>query len=179
MFPALMQIADKKFDNAAQKRDAVKSVSLNYNQLKDVRAVTSLSLTFPDIKNLSLQGNEIATWAGLENWRNRFKSLEQLVLMGNPICRLPGLKEEAMKRWPMLCMLDNVVLDRPIIRIGDESRRGIGAGVEGMSGAVDERGRPVLPAATRKSFIEDPSGAGMEFLSTYVFSCPRNHFPTD
>lgn len=168
MFPALMQVADKKFVNAQQKRDTVHTVSLGYNQLKDIHVVTSLSVTFPDIKNLSLEGNDIATWTGLDSWRNRFKNLEQLVLMGNPICRLPGFQEEAMRRWPMLQMLDNVVLDRTVIRIGDESRRGRALAVEGMSGAVDDRGRPVLPATVRKSFIEDPSGAGMEFLSTYV-----------
>lgn len=86
----------------------------------------------------------------------------------------------------MLQMLDNIVLDRTVVRIGDESRRGQAPTVEGMSGAVDERGRTILPAAVRKSFIEDPSGAGMEFLSTYVnswfclkFLCLRDHFHLD
>ncbi|KAH8148245.1 uncharacterized protein LAJ45_07697 [Morchella importuna] len=167
MFPALMQIADKRFQTAQQKRDTVHSVSLAYNSLKDLRAVTTLSVTFPDLKNLSLQGNLIEGWQALDSWRNRFKNLEQLVLMGNPLTRQPDYKQEAMRRFPALVMLDNVPLDRPAIKIGDEARRGAGPGASGMSGAVDEGGRPVMPLRTKGKFIQDDHGVAMGFLSTF------------
>ncbi|RPA71783.1 NTF2-like protein [Ascobolus immersus RN42] len=112
MFPAMMLVADKRFASAEDKRNAVQSVSLAYNGLSNINTVSALSLSFPDLKNLSLEGNSIATWADLGSWRFRFRDLEQLVLSGNPIANLPGYAEECVRKWPRLVMLDNVVIDR-------------------------------------------------------------------
>lgn len=153
MFPALMLVADRKFESAAVKRDAVMSVSLGYNNLRDIKVVSSLAATFPELKNLSLEGNLISTWTSLDNWRHKFRKLEQLVLSGNPIVAIEGYKEEAMRRYPMLQMLDNVVLDRPVIKIGaSQSTPPVTVGAQ-------------LPLATKQGFNLDESGVGMQFLS--------------
>lgn len=165
MFPALMLVADRKFDSAADKREAVASVTLGYNGLKDVKVVSSLAATFPELKNLSLEGNLIPTWASLENWRHKFRKLEQLVLSGNPIVTTEGYKEEAMRRYPMLQMLDNAVLDRPVIKIG--AAQDIPSGVNptpthtGGYGSTSVQ----LPLGVKPGFTLDESGVGMQFLS--------------
>ena len=161
MFPALMQVAEKKFTTAQQKRDTVHSVSLAYNQLKDVRAVTSLSVTFPDLKNLSLEGNSIEDWKTLDNWRHRFRNLEQLVLSGNPITSQQGYTEEAYRRYPKLLMLDNVPVD-PVIRQKVAAENAAPATVP-----IGPDGRPVLPHKVQSRFIQDDYGVGMKFLSRF------------
>ncbi|KAG0133151.1 hypothetical protein HOY82DRAFT_268667 [Tuber indicum] len=150
MFPALMQVAEKKFTTAQQKRDTVHSVSLAYNNLKDVRTVTSLSVTFPDLKNLSLEGNSIQDWMSLDSWRHRFKNLEQLVLSGNPITSQQGYVEEAYRRYQKLLMLDNIPVD-PAIR----------------QKITAESAAPVLPHKVQSRFIQDDYGVGMKFLSRF------------
>ena len=172
MFPALMLVADRKFDSAAEKRDAVVSVTLGYNNLKDTKVVSSLAATFPDLKNLSLEGNMIPLWVSLDNWRHKFRKLEQLVLSGNPIVTEDGYKEEAMRRYPMLQMLDNVVLDRPVIKIG--AAQAIPPGITPTPTHTSSYGstRAQLPLGVKPGFNLDDSGVGMQFLSRSVV-----HFP--
>ncbi|CUS10216.1 unnamed protein product [Tuber aestivum] len=161
MFPALMQVAEKKFTTAQQKRDTVHSVSLAHNNLKDVRAVTSLSVTFPDLKNLSLEGNSIGDWKTLDNWRHRFKNLEQLVLSGNPITSQQGYVEEAYRRYPKLLLLDNMPVD-PVIRQKIMAESAAPATVP-----TGPDGRPILPRKVQPRFIQDDYGVGMKFLSRF------------
>jgi len=161
MFPALMQVAEKKFTTAQQKRDTVHSVSLAYNSLKDIRAVSTLSVTFPDLKNLSLEGNSIGDWKTLDNWRHKFKSLEQLVLSGNPITSQQGYIEEAYRRYPKLVMLDNVPVD-PMIKHKVAAENAAPATV-----LVGSDGRPILPHKVQARFIQDDYGVGMKFLSRF------------
>ena len=161
MFPALMQVAEKKFTTAQQKRDTVHSVSLAYNNLKDVRTVSSLSVTFPDLKNLSLEGNSIGDWKTLDNWRHRFRNLEQLVLSGNPITSQQGYIEEAYRRYPKLLMLDNVPVD-PMVRRKVAAENAVPA-----TAPVGPDGRPILPHKVQARFIQDDYGVGMKFLSRF------------
>jgi len=175
MFPALMLVADRKFDSAAEKRDAVVSITLGYNNLKDTKVVSSLAATFPELKNLSLEGNLIQSWASLENWRHKFRKLEQLVLSGNPVVTEDGYKEEAMRRYPMLQMLDNVVLDRPAIKIG--AAQAIPPGVTPTPTHTSSYGsaKTQLPLGVKPGFNLDDSGVGMQFLSRSVDSLSLGH----
>src|SRR5690606_1526514 len=59
LFPAMMLVADKHFKSQADKNKAVRSVSLAHNGLQNLNAVSPLSLSFPNLKNLSLEGNNI------------------------------------------------------------------------------------------------------------------------
>ncbi|KAK6526419.1 nuclear mRNA export, poly(A)+RNA binding protein [Orbilia ellipsospora] len=113
MFPALMKVADEQFTNRAEKREQVVSVNLANNTLPDITMVVSLSTTFPELKNLSLENNNISTFKQLEAWRFKFRKLEQLILTGNPITQLPNYREEVRKWWKTLVMLDNVVYPEP------------------------------------------------------------------
>ncbi|RPB00823.1 hypothetical protein L873DRAFT_1765207 [Choiromyces venosus 120613-1] len=171
MFPALMQVAEKKFTTAQQKRDTVHSVSLGYNNLKDVRAVSSLSVTFPDLKNLSLEGNSVGDWKALDNWRHRFKNLEQLVLLGNPITSQPGYVEEAYRRYPKLLMLDNVPAD-PLIRAKIQAETSANNASKPVPTGAD--GRPILPHKVQPSFIQDDYSVGMKFLSRFFETYDAN-----
>jgi nuclear RNA export factor len=166
MFPALMSVADKKFDTAQQKRDAIHSVSLAFNNLKTITQVTTLSVTFPDLKNLSLEGN-IIDLKGLEGWKNRFKGLEQLVLVGNPVTDTPGYREEIIRRYQKLVMLDNESVNRPQIQIGDQGGGG-GGTVQKPNTVLDANGLPLLPLPIKGNLLVDTNGIAMQFLSTYA-----------
>ena len=175
MFPALMLVADRKFESASDKRDAVASVSLGYNNLKDTRAVSSLAATFPELKNLSLEGNMIPTWKDLDNWRHKFRKLEQLVMSGNSIVTTEGYREEAMRRYPLLQMLDNVLLDRPVIKIGAPTAIPPGINPVPRNKTQSAVGAQ-LPLSTKPGLNSDESGMAMHFLSKLVFSLFFLHF---
>jgi nuclear RNA export factor len=109
LFPALMKIANQLFTSAKEKREAVVSVVLSNNELKDISMVSSLAQTFPDIKNLDLSNNKFADIRSLDGWRWKFRILEQLVLVGNPIETLtPTYRTEILRWYPTLRMLNGV-----------------------------------------------------------------------
>jgi nuclear RNA export factor len=110
VFPAMMVVCDGLFKNQQEKRDAIVSVSLADNELADVSAVTTLAQTFPDLKNLDLSRNKFAEIKGLNAWRWKFRHLENLVLTGNPIESQPTLKDELLKRYPNLQVVNGVTL---------------------------------------------------------------------
>lgn len=174
MFPALMSVADKKFTNNEQKRDWLHSVSLAGNNLKNVMPVNSLSFTFPDLKNLSLEGNLIDDIKGLDGWRSRFRSLEQLILLGNPVANAPGYKEEMLRRYPKLVMLDNNVVDRSQIRIQGTSTPNGSQPTNCPAVAIGPSGEPVLPLATKGNLLVDINGLAMSFLSTFFSQIDNN-----
>jgi nuclear RNA export factor len=121
-------------------------------------------MTFPDLKNLSLEGNLIEDLKGLEGWRSRFRGLEQLILSGNPVTSLSNYKDEMIRRYPKLIMLDNVVVDRPQIQIGDQNKSQT-VPVQNPSTAVDANGRPILPLPVKGNLLVDHNGLAMSFLS--------------
>jgi nuclear RNA export factor len=157
MFPALMAVADKKFDSAQAKRDAITSVSLASNSLTSIAPVTTLSLTFPDLKNLTLEGNMIEDMKAMEGWKNRFRFLEQLVMIGNPIVNLPDYRQEMIRRYPRLVTLDNIPVDRPKIDP-------VAGPAQNPSTAVDAKGRVILPVPTKTNLTVDPKSLVMKFL---------------
>lgn len=108
-FPALMKVCDLIFASPQQKREAVVSVTLASNDLLDVNAVTSLSQTFPDLKNLDLSNNQLKDLHSLSRWRWKFRHLDHLVLTGNPIeAELSTHKDEILKWYPALRILNGV-----------------------------------------------------------------------
>jgi nuclear RNA export factor len=165
MFPALMSIADKKFTNNEQKRDWLHSVSLAGNNLKNIAPVTALSIVFPDLKNLSLDGNLIEDMKGLDGWRSRFRNLEQLILLGNPVVYAPGYKEEMLRRYPKLVMLDNVVIDRLQIQIGNQNAPSRSQSAQRPVTATGLKGEPILPLTIKDNLLVDTNGLAMSFLT--------------
>lgn len=110
VFPAMMVVCGGLFKNAQEKRDAIISVTLADNDLADVSAVTSLAQTFPDLKNLDLSRNRFREIKGLDAWRWKFRHLENLVLTGNPIESDPTLKDELLRRYPNLQIVNGVTV---------------------------------------------------------------------
>ncbi|KKZ60205.1 hypothetical protein EMCG_05127 [[Emmonsia] crescens] len=107
-FPALMKICELTFDSPAKRRDLVQSVTLAQNKLPNVSSVTTLSQTFPDLKNLDLSNNQVKDIQGLLAWRWKFRELDFLDLTGNPISAEPNFKETMLKWYPRLRTLNNV-----------------------------------------------------------------------
>jgi nuclear RNA export factor len=140
MFPALMKVADEQVT-------AVESVNLAGNDLQDVAGVTTLAQTYPDLKNLSLADNNLARINNLEQWRHKFKNLGQLILTGNPITQQVSYKEDIMRMFPRLVMLDGVI-------VRDESQLAILR----------------LPQPVKHMFFENPDIQSVvtNFLTSYV-----------
>lgn len=154
MFPALMKVADEQFTNRAEKREQVVSVNLSNNTLPDVNMVVSLAMTFPELRNLSLENNNIATFKQLEVWKYKFRKLEQLILTGNPITQLPNYREECRKWWKTLVMLDNIVYPEPPPAAKDNRSAGPGP-------------FPPMPLTIQPAGIVDDQEHTNKFLSTF------------
>ncbi|KAI9804008.1 MAG: nuclear mRNA export, poly(A)+RNA binding protein [Piccolia ochrophora] len=108
-FTALMVVCDQKFANAQEKNDAIVSVSLASNELRNVSMVTTLAQTFPDIKNLDLSNNKFENMSALNAWRWRFRHLDHLVLTGNPIEKVePNYKDDLLRWYPSLRIVNGV-----------------------------------------------------------------------
>ena len=108
-FPALMKICDGIFPTAHAKEEAILSVSLANNTLTSIVSVSTLSQTFPSLKNLDLSNNKLKNLTALEGWRWKFRKLEQLILTGNPIeTEVPTYKDDIMKWYPTLLTLNTI-----------------------------------------------------------------------
>lgn len=103
MFAALMKLASNNFP-------VVESVSLANNGLSDLQAVTTVAATYPDLKNLSLANNNFINVSSLNLWRNKFPNLRELILSGNPISATPGYKNDLIRMFPSLIVLDGQVV---------------------------------------------------------------------
>ncbi|KAF8863294.1 hypothetical protein BDZ45DRAFT_116785 [Acephala macrosclerotiorum] len=114
VFVALMRVCDELFKTRAEKKEAIVSVTLANNNLANVGDINTLANSFQDIRNIDLSGNNLADMKSLDAWRYKFRHLENLVLTGNPIeAQLATLKEEFLKRYPHLMLLNNVQVRTP------------------------------------------------------------------
>ena len=84
-FPALMKVLELSFNSKQERDEAIEGVSLASNDLEDLKVVSTLSLTLPNLINLDISHNKFATLASLEPWRRRFPKLQHLIVTGNPI----------------------------------------------------------------------------------------------
>lgn len=107
-FLAMMKVWELQFPKSSERREAVMSVSLADNQLANISAVTTLSQTLPDIKNLDLSNNNLKDMDSLLGWRWKFRDLEFLDLTGNPFSADPSFKATMLKWYPNLKTLNNV-----------------------------------------------------------------------
>lgn len=113
-FPALMKVVDAHFTDEKSKEEAIASVSLAENALTSISSVSSLSQTFPALKNLDLSNNQIKNIAALEGWRWKFHKLDHLVLSGNPIeTEVPSYQNDIMKWYPLLTKVNNKQVRSP------------------------------------------------------------------
>lgn len=108
-FPALMKIAKElKLD--------VDSIDLSSNELQDISTITTVSQSFPKLKNLSLANNNLSKIKSFDVWKAKLNFLRELILQGNPIVNVSNpqdinnLKLEFMKLFPRLIVLNGEVL---------------------------------------------------------------------
>lgn len=113
LFPAMMVVCDQMFSTWQEKRDAIVSVTLANNGLDNVRHVTALATTFPNLKNLDLSANNLCTLKSIDSWRWKFRHLENLVLTGNPLTTEPNFNVELVKWYPKLLELNGIQVRTP------------------------------------------------------------------
>lgn len=107
------------FDLISEHGQQVETVSLAKNDFKTLYPVATLAEYLPNVKNLSLEGNDIK-WAKDLSFKTRgpqgnFSSLKELILNGNPVHdnaiaagNQEGYRAEVLARFPQLTMLDRV-----------------------------------------------------------------------
>lgn len=113
-FPALMKVCDGLFKSEREKEEAVISISLASNALPDLQSVTTLAQTFPAIKNLDISNNLFQDLKALQGWRWKFRKIQHIILLGNPLeTKQPNYKEEILKWYPTLTLLNNIQVRSP------------------------------------------------------------------
>jgi nuclear RNA export factor len=110
-FKGLMVICDNLFKTAKEKQDAIESISLATNSIDNVIQVESVATTFPQLKNLDMSGNQIATLQSMDRWKGKFKELETLYMTGNPIENTDPAYHATLLEWfPKLQSINGNVL---------------------------------------------------------------------
>ncbi|KAK8181548.1 mRNA export factor mex67 [Phyllosticta capitalensis] len=107
-FPALMKTLDNQFKTATEKKNAIESVLLQSNQLSDLKTISSLAVTLPDLKNLDLSTNNISTLADLEPLKRKLRKIDHLILSSNPVEQTANWHEEVTKWFPTMRFLNGV-----------------------------------------------------------------------
>lgn len=110
VFPALMKVCELTHESVEKRSEAIKSVTLANNELRNITTVTTLSQTFPQLLNLDLSNNHISDFDDLIAWRWKFRDLDFLDLSNNPICTNPAFKETMMKWYPKLRSLNQTMV---------------------------------------------------------------------
>lgn len=162
LFPALMVICDQRFTDAQQKRDAIQSVSLADNELRNISIVHSLAHTFPDLKNLDLSNNKLEHMSSLNGWRGKFRHLDHLVITNNPIERVnPGYQDDLLRWYPSLRMLNGVQVrtDQQVAELAETRNKAA-------------RGKTALPIAP--PVFDDEAHVAENFLKEFLMGFDGN-----
>ncbi|CCD27313.1 Mex67p NDAI_0K01220 [Naumovozyma dairenensis CBS 421] len=104
LLPGLLKVASK------EPQLIVDSLNLSDNSIKDVKSLSTLAQTFPNLKNLCLANNQIFKIQSLDIWKNKFKELRELLMTNNPITNSQMYKTEMLRLFPKLIVLDNVIV---------------------------------------------------------------------
>ncbi|KAL5615649.1 hypothetical protein BROUX41_005687 [Berkeleyomyces rouxiae] len=125
LFQSLMKICNDLFKTRAAKQEAIESITIAGNGISNVSQVECLATTFPDLKNLDLSNNLIATLRGIDSWKSRFQKLETLFITGNPLESTATNYSKTLLIWfPKLQNINgNVVRTLEDIRLAEEAAR--------------------------------------------------------
>ncbi|KAL0939258.1 mRNA export factor mex67 [Colletotrichum truncatum] len=146
LFKVMMRICDDLFKTPQAKIDAIHSISLANNGIDTVIQVEEMADTFPDLKNLDLSGNQIASMGGLSRWKGKLRKLETLYVTGNPLpLGDPKVMAELLQFFPKLQNLNGEQLTPEQIE------------------QIKAAGRP-QPIPQRGPDFRDANGIGESFL---------------
>jgi nuclear RNA export factor len=126
-FPALMAVADSVFKSAQQKKEAIQGVTIANNDFVNLRYITSLAGTFPNIKNLDLSNNKIESTHTFSFWKHRLRNLDYIIVSGNPLEQNePDFVEKLKNMFPTLRIINGIQIrsDEDILREQTGSKRG-------------------------------------------------------
>ncbi|KAI9307355.1 hypothetical protein BJ944DRAFT_176680 [Cunninghamella echinulata] len=125
--------------------NSVVTLSFARNKLWSVQPISKISNFFPNVKNLSLQENDISEFKGLDRLaNNKLRQLSELVLHGNPIqinTNPDVYIKEITQRFPTLTQLDFQPIGQPSLNPSITSAPGFG----GTSGGVSTLPLPIKP----------------------------------
>ncbi|KAL1922051.1 uncharacterized protein VTP21DRAFT_10693 [Calcarisporiella thermophila] len=107
--PVIMKLISETFPE-------IETISLASNKLRNVQSISTIAQFLPQIKNLSLENNNISRYIDLEalSGNQKLPNLRELVLLGNPLRQNEIQKSgddvtyrsEITRRFPSLKMLD-------------------------------------------------------------------------
>ncbi|KAI9319358.1 hypothetical protein BX666DRAFT_1925479 [Dichotomocladium elegans] len=151
--PVMMKLAGDMFPTTV-------SISFARNTLKNVQPISTVAQFLPGIQNLSLEGNRISSFAGLDALagQGKLKNLRELVLHGNPVYESErkrgndrGYIKAIIKRFPSLEMIDGCP-----ISLADPD-------------VLSAKKRKLIPLDTKESFFdnEESKNAAIDFLTKY------------
>lgn len=151
------------YENIPNNGAGVVSVSVADNNLRDIRGIEALATYFPNLKNLSLQNNQIGRWSDLDPWGrgHQFPQLEELLLLDNPIQRnardSEDYQRQIVQRFPSLKVLDGNPVSTGVKKIS------FGPGLEATPKSFTE-----LPGKIKQgAWGEGSSEIGVGFLGVF------------
>lgn len=108
-FAAMLKVLQDSFPSEAHCMRAVQSVSLANNGLPNVAPVSAIAQYLPELRNLDLSSNAIASSSALEAWRHKFTKLDHLVISNNPLeVAEPDYAQTLIKWYPRLRNLNGI-----------------------------------------------------------------------
>ncbi|CAO3588053.1 unnamed protein product [Absidia cylindrospora] len=154
--PAMMKLASEMF------HDDVLTLSLANNRLHNVQSVSTVAQYLSQVQNISLQGNNIKAYEGLEalSGTGKLPHLRELIMTGNPLVdseykkygHARGYLRNMVKRFPTL-----VLLDGQSVTLSEEEAQ-----------SIQKTGK-VLPLDTKHNYFGDEQiqNAAMSFVMNY------------
>ncbi|KAF9431668.1 nuclear mRNA export, poly(A)+RNA binding protein [Entomortierella beljakovae] len=150
---------------ASQMFPDITTISFANNGLTTLQSIALLPRFFPNLQNLSLKDNDIASFKELEYFGGKkLSSLRELILQGNPIHDRDikqnkddlNYRSEITKIFPSITILDQVpVAPKISFGLGDLIKANI---------------KPALPAPIKGNFFDNPGTQStvLEFLTRYL-----------
>ncbi|KAF9116825.1 nuclear mRNA export, poly(A)+RNA binding protein [Mortierella sp. AM989] len=141
------------------------TISFASNRLTSLQPISSVAQFFPNLQNLSLKDNSIATYKDLEYLSGKkLPNLKELILLGNPLRDRDIQKNnddltyrsEITKLFPSISILDQIPV-APKITFG-------------LGDIIKDDVKAALPVPIKGNFFDNPDTQAtvLEFLTSYL-----------
>jgi hypothetical protein len=106
-------VIEEAMKTSQQRDEGVTGLQLSGNGITSTALVRTFTITFPQLENLDLSANNIATLGDLSPMR-QFKNLRHIIIANNPIVHSEPTLMETLVRWfPQLQLIDQNPVIRP------------------------------------------------------------------